>query len=186
MHISFLENKPNVAGSRPQWLFDIDTLTESINYKTVVTGNQTNGNAGTKEVIDACQPGKTTVPSHEYILLPLWNPDLPIFSNPKNSDDEVDDDARKKSNVDPAKEGEAAEINIDSTNSVFAVSSPVNAAKTKDDNVNNDLMIPNLEDTGIFGDAYDDEDLVAGADMNNLESFIPVSSTRVHKDHPTE
>ncbi|GJX33704.1 putative ribonuclease H-like domain-containing protein [Tanacetum coccineum] len=46
LHITFLENKPNVAGSGPEWLFDIDTLTKSMNYKPVVAGNQTNGNAG--------------------------------------------------------------------------------------------------------------------------------------------
>ncbi|GKD00319.1 hypothetical protein Tco_1170593, partial [Tanacetum coccineum] len=43
--------------------------------------------------------------------------------------------------------------------------------------------MPNLEDTGIFGDVYDNEDFVAGGDMNNLESFMPVSpiaTTRVH------
>ncbi|GJX50849.1 putative ribonuclease H-like domain-containing protein [Tanacetum coccineum] len=45
LHITFLENKPNVAGSGPEWLFDIDTLTKSMNYKPVVAGNQTNGNA---------------------------------------------------------------------------------------------------------------------------------------------
>ncbi|GKB31295.1 putative reverse transcriptase domain-containing protein [Tanacetum coccineum] len=33
LHITFLENKPNVAGSRPDWLFDIDLLTNSMNYK---------------------------------------------------------------------------------------------------------------------------------------------------------
>ncbi|GKC63165.1 ribonuclease H-like domain-containing protein [Tanacetum coccineum] len=29
LHIKFLENKPNVAGSGPEWLFDIDSLTKS-------------------------------------------------------------------------------------------------------------------------------------------------------------
>nr|GEZ30787.1 hypothetical protein [Tanacetum cinerariifolium] len=43
MHITFLENTPNVVGSRPTWLFDIDTLTKSINYKPVIVGNQSNG-----------------------------------------------------------------------------------------------------------------------------------------------
>ncbi|GJY18250.1 putative ribonuclease H-like domain-containing protein [Tanacetum coccineum] len=33
--------------------------------------------------------------------------------------------------------------------------------------------MPNLEDIGIFGGAYDDEDFVAGGDMNNLESSMP-------------
>ncbi|GJS82329.1 ribonuclease H-like domain-containing protein [Tanacetum coccineum] len=38
---------------RPNWLFDIDALTKSINYKPVVIGNQSNGNAGTKACDDA-------------------------------------------------------------------------------------------------------------------------------------
>ncbi|GKC47105.1 putative ribonuclease H-like domain-containing protein [Tanacetum coccineum] len=48
LHIKFLENKSNVAGSGPEWLFDIDSLTKSMNYEPVTTGNQTNGDAGIK------------------------------------------------------------------------------------------------------------------------------------------
>nr|GEY63067.1 hypothetical protein [Tanacetum cinerariifolium] len=48
LHINFLENKPNVAGIGPKWLFDIDTLTMSMNYQHVVTGNQPNDNADVK------------------------------------------------------------------------------------------------------------------------------------------
>nr|GEU80930.1 hypothetical protein [Tanacetum cinerariifolium] len=33
LHVNFLENKPNVAGSGPTWLFDIDTLTKTMNYQ---------------------------------------------------------------------------------------------------------------------------------------------------------
>nr|GFB18901.1 ribonuclease H-like domain-containing protein [Tanacetum cinerariifolium] len=53
----------------------------------------------------------------------------------------------------------------------------------------NDPLMPNLEDTGIFDDAYDDRDEGAEADYNNLEIVISVShisSTRIHKDHPKE
>nr|GEW16550.1 ribonuclease H-like domain-containing protein [Tanacetum cinerariifolium] len=49
--------------------------------------------------------------------------------------------------------------------------------------------MPNLEDIGIFDDAYDDRDEGAEADYNNLEIVIPVNpipSTRIHKDHPKE
>ncbi|GJX95228.1 putative ribonuclease H-like domain-containing protein [Tanacetum coccineum] len=144
-----------------------DTLTKSMNYKPVVAGNKTNGNAGTKESIYAGQAGKKTVPSHEYILLPLWTPDSPISSSPKRSDDEVADDAGKKSTKDPANDGKKAEINIKSTNNISSVSSPINTAGTKD--VDDEPMMPN---TSIFGDAYDDEDFVAGGDMNNLESSM--------------
>nr|GEX14059.1 hypothetical protein [Tanacetum cinerariifolium] len=42
LHINFLENQPSVAGSGPAWLFDIDTLTQSMNYQPVVAGNQPN------------------------------------------------------------------------------------------------------------------------------------------------
>nr|GEV75945.1 putative ribonuclease H-like domain-containing protein [Tanacetum cinerariifolium] len=45
LHINFLENQPNVAGSGPTWQFDIDTLTQSMNYQPVVTGNQLNSSA---------------------------------------------------------------------------------------------------------------------------------------------
>nr|GEY54762.1 hypothetical protein [Tanacetum cinerariifolium] len=39
------ENQPNVVGSVPIWLFDIDTLTQSMNYQPVVVGNQPNFSA---------------------------------------------------------------------------------------------------------------------------------------------
>nr|GEU45458.1 putative ribonuclease H-like domain-containing protein [Tanacetum cinerariifolium] len=53
LHINFLENQPNVAGSEPKWLFDIDTLTQSMNYQPVIIGNQPNHNAGIQESLDA-------------------------------------------------------------------------------------------------------------------------------------
>ncbi|GJY29702.1 ribonuclease H-like domain-containing protein [Tanacetum coccineum] len=53
VHVQFSENTPNTAGSGPNWLFDIDALTKSMNYKPVVVGNHSNGNAGTKACDDA-------------------------------------------------------------------------------------------------------------------------------------
>nr|GEX41328.1 retrovirus-related Pol polyprotein from transposon TNT 1-94 [Tanacetum cinerariifolium] len=37
LHIRFLEDKPNITGNGPKWLFDIDVLTNSMNYVPVVT-----------------------------------------------------------------------------------------------------------------------------------------------------
>ncbi|GJW59497.1 ribonuclease H-like domain-containing protein [Tanacetum coccineum] len=48
LYVQFSKNTPNIAGSGPNWLFDIDALIKSMNYKVVVAGNQSNGNAGTK------------------------------------------------------------------------------------------------------------------------------------------
>nr|GFD13960.1 retrovirus-related Pol polyprotein from transposon TNT 1-94 [Tanacetum cinerariifolium] len=45
LHVNFLENKPNVAGTGPLWLFDIDSLTRTMNYQPVHAGNQTNYSA---------------------------------------------------------------------------------------------------------------------------------------------
>nr|GEU34016.1 uncharacterized mitochondrial protein AtMg00810-like [Tanacetum cinerariifolium] len=49
LHINFLKNKPNVTGSGPTWLFDIDTLTKTMNYKPVTTCNQSNPSAETED-----------------------------------------------------------------------------------------------------------------------------------------
>ncbi|GJU10399.1 putative ribonuclease H-like domain-containing protein [Tanacetum coccineum] len=56
LHVKFNENTPNIAGSGPNWLFDIDALTKTMNYQPVVAGNQTNGSVGTKSSNDAGKP----------------------------------------------------------------------------------------------------------------------------------
>nr|GEU72328.1 retrovirus-related Pol polyprotein from transposon TNT 1-94 [Tanacetum cinerariifolium] len=46
LHIRFSENTPSVVGSRPDWLFDIDALTKTMNYEPIVACTQSNGFAG--------------------------------------------------------------------------------------------------------------------------------------------
>ncbi|GKD75921.1 hypothetical protein Tco_1334203 [Tanacetum coccineum] len=92
LHINFLENKPNVAGSGPDWLFDIDLLTNSMNYEPVTAGNQTNNNAGIKDNVDA-------VPTQQYIMLPL------LYDSPQSLKDAIADDAGKKTNKEPSNKG---------------------------------------------------------------------------------
>nr|GFC84559.1 ribonuclease H-like domain-containing protein [Tanacetum cinerariifolium] len=55
LNIRFLENAPNVKGNGPDWLFDIDSFTISMNYVPIVAGFQTNGIAETKDNIVAGQ-----------------------------------------------------------------------------------------------------------------------------------
>ncbi|GJW99591.1 putative ribonuclease H-like domain-containing protein [Tanacetum coccineum] len=46
-----------------------------------------------------------------------------------------------------------------------------------------------MDDTGIFGNAYDDEDVGAEADLNNLETTMnvsPIPTTRINQDHPKD
>nr|GEU62271.1 hypothetical protein [Tanacetum cinerariifolium] len=73
LHINFLENQPNVAGSGPTWLFDIDTLTQSMNYQPFVVGNQPNSSADIQENLTAGTGGKEAVSIQQYVLLPLWS-----------------------------------------------------------------------------------------------------------------
>ncbi|GKE52793.1 hypothetical protein Tco_1487949, partial [Tanacetum coccineum] len=49
LHITFLENKPNVIGKGPTWLFDLDYLTDSMNYQPIRSENQANHHAGLEE-----------------------------------------------------------------------------------------------------------------------------------------
>ncbi|GJU06129.1 retrovirus-related pol polyprotein from transposon TNT 1-94 [Tanacetum coccineum] len=45
LHVKFLEEKPNVKGVGYRWMFDIDYLTDSMNYIPVSLENQTNPHA---------------------------------------------------------------------------------------------------------------------------------------------
>nr|GEU57256.1 uncharacterized mitochondrial protein AtMg00810-like [Tanacetum cinerariifolium] len=51
LHIEFLENKPSVVGAEPEWLFDIDMLTKSMNYVPVIAGTNSDDFARTKDRI---------------------------------------------------------------------------------------------------------------------------------------
>ncbi|GJS62461.1 putative ribonuclease H-like domain-containing protein [Tanacetum coccineum] len=81
-------------------------------------------------------------------------------------------------------------------------SSLVNAARTSEEHLFEQfsplknaftlLDVPNvfsIDDTRIFGNAYDDEDMGAEADLNNLETTMnvsPIPTTRIDKDHPKD
>ncbi|GKC41081.1 hypothetical protein Tco_1053465 [Tanacetum coccineum] len=180
LHVQFSENPPNIAGSGPDWLFDIDALIKSMNYKPVVTGNQLNGNAGTKACDDAVKARMKTVHGKDYILLPLWTTDPPFSQISKSSPDagfkpSGDDERKKEDNVNITNN-----VNATRTNKVNAVGRKTSIELLDDPNM------PKLEDI-VYPD--DDEDVGAEADMNNLDAFIPVSpilTIRVHKDHLVE
>ncbi|GJR75280.1 retrovirus-related pol polyprotein from transposon TNT 1-94 [Tanacetum coccineum] len=72
LHVRFLEDKPIIVGARPKWLFDIDVLTESMNYVLVVVGTNSNDSAGTKESVDPSHSSQETGSSQDCILMPLW------------------------------------------------------------------------------------------------------------------
>nr|GEX21892.1 putative ribonuclease H-like domain-containing protein [Tanacetum cinerariifolium] len=85
------ENKPNVVGSGPTWLFDIDTLTKTMNYQPLIAGNQSNPSAGVQEQFDAEKAGEKSV--QQYVLFPVCSFG---FTNPQNTDDDNDAFGGKK------------------------------------------------------------------------------------------
>ncbi|GJS99175.1 retrovirus-related pol polyprotein from transposon TNT 1-94 [Tanacetum coccineum] len=211
LHIRFSKSTPNVVGSGPDWLFDIDALTRIMNYEPIVVGTQSNGFAGTKASDNAGQARKETEPVKDYILLPLWTADPPYSQDPKSSHDDgskpssddgkkVDEDLRKESECkDQEKEDNVNNTNnVNTTSNVNTVSSTVNAAGTNEVNAVGgktsielpfDPNMPALEDDSIFDFSRDDEDDGVVADMNNLDTTIkvsPIPTTRIHKDHPLD
>nr|GEV30589.1 hypothetical protein [Tanacetum cinerariifolium] len=202
LHINFLENQPNVAGSSPTWLFDIDILTKCMNYQPVLAGNQPNPSAGIQEHFDADKAGEGNV--QQYVIFPLWSssskdplntnddttfevkePESAVHVSPSSSakskkhDDKTKREAKGKSLVDtPVSAG--GQISTNSTNT-FSAAGPSNTAVSptlgKSSYVDpsqypNDADMPALEDI-TYSDA--EEDVVADADFLNLETNITVT-----------
>ncbi|GJY21220.1 hypothetical protein Tco_0393786 [Tanacetum coccineum] len=69
----------DVVGSSPDWMFDLDFLTNTMNYIPVCLENQVNVDAGTQEHYVAGSSEKDKEPTQEYILLPL-HPHRPRIS----------------------------------------------------------------------------------------------------------
>ncbi|GKB91127.1 putative ribonuclease H-like domain-containing protein, partial [Tanacetum coccineum] len=95
LHINFLENKPNVAGKGPTWLFDLDYLTDSMNYHSVRSENQanlhagqqeSNQNTGTKDKIDVGDSEKEDETDQDCFELPIWNSYSSTNSSASKSD----------------------------------------------------------------------------------------------------
>ncbi|GJR11982.1 putative ribonuclease H-like domain-containing protein [Tanacetum coccineum] len=221
LNISFLENTPNVKGNGPDWLFNVDSLSISMNYVSIAAGNKTNGIAGTKDNIVAGQAKKEKEPEKEYILIPLCTTDPLISQGPKDSEGDAgkkpievdeneipnksgkhDQEARSASESTPVSTagpsfdtavsltpvnaaGPSVSIANESEEQLFERFSPVKIAFTLPPVPN----ISSMDNNGIFGNAYDDEDVEEEVDMNNVISSysVPDSSfTKFHKDYPED
>ncbi|GJU88246.1 putative ribonuclease H-like domain-containing protein [Tanacetum coccineum] len=195
LHVQFSENTPNIAGSGPNWLFDINALTNSMNYNLVVAGNQSNGSAGTKACDNEGKARVETVPGKDYILLPLWTQDPTFSFSPKDSPDagfkplgeEEKKDAEDPGNEggNPSKEGERinqekdASVNStnnintasdgNNTNNVNVVSSTVNAVGIEVNDVDPKTSIELLNDPNmpeLEDIVYSDDDEDVGAEAD--------------------
>ncbi|GJV63161.1 putative ribonuclease H-like domain-containing protein [Tanacetum coccineum] len=115
LHIKFLENKPNVAGKGPIWLFDLDYLTDSMNYQPVRSKNQANKTAGPKEAnnragTQANIDTEEVEHAQEYCVLPSWSSYTSTVksSESKNEGKKPKKDTGTKSNEKPVDQEEQA------------------------------------------------------------------------------
>nr|GEW14269.1 retrovirus-related Pol polyprotein from transposon TNT 1-94 [Tanacetum cinerariifolium] len=125
LDITFLENKPMIAGGGPESLFDIDSLSKSMNYAPVPTCTNSNDFAGKETSFDAALDGH--------------NKDKHGPSPASKSDDQE-------------------RPNAESSTKTVNTARPVNTAAPTYADYPNDPLMPDLEDAGIFDDAYDDRD----------------------------
>nr|GEW49897.1 hypothetical protein [Tanacetum cinerariifolium] len=176
-----MENKPNVAGSGPAWLFDIDSLSQTMNYHPAE--NQTNTNTGFQDTEKAGKEGTQT-----YVLFPKSvSHDIHSSSSGAQTRKQGDKTENKDKGKSPVVtiigfmdlNAEFEECNNNSSNRVNAASSSVSTAGQNSINNTNDFSVggpsnaamPNLEDL-----SHDVDDVGAEADINNLESIISTRS----------
>ncbi|GJW78698.1 putative ribonuclease H-like domain-containing protein [Tanacetum coccineum] len=195
LHIGFLENKPMIEGNGPKWLFDIDSLTQSMNYVPVVAGTFSNDFAGIQGVSESSTSSQQDQDNQDCIVMPIWK-DASYFGDvaPRSvADAQIQDkdglqdenDATEKSHDDSSlKDNGTAvqqvntarpEINTGSREVSTAVPE-VNTATPED------LVGPShaSEDTQV-----EDQEIELG---NIPQSYaVPTTPhTRIHKDHPIE
>ncbi|GJV10117.1 putative ribonuclease H-like domain-containing protein [Tanacetum coccineum] len=185
LHIGFLENKPMIEGNGPKWLFDLDSLTQSMNYVPVVAGTFSNDFAGIQGVFESSTSSQQDQDNQDCIVMPIWK-DASYFddASPRSVADAqiqdqngTHDDCSLQNNgtADQQVNTASPEVNTGSREVSTAVPE-VNTATPED------LMgpIPTSEDTQV-----EDQEIKLG----NISPSYAVSSTphtRIHKDHPID
>nr|GFB27713.1 putative ribonuclease H-like domain-containing protein [Tanacetum cinerariifolium] len=146
LHVNFMENKPNVAGSGPAWLFDIDSLSQTMNYHPVLAENQTNSNAGYQDTEKVVEEGTQT-----YVLFPVLSDG---FTNSKNNKDAHTDGKEHNDDIQKFVSPDFHSSSCGNQTRVNAIGSSVSAAGLNFTNSTNDFSVdgpsnaamPNLED----------------------------------------
>ncbi|GJW66039.1 putative ribonuclease H-like domain-containing protein [Tanacetum coccineum] len=199
LHVNFLEDKPNVKGVGYRWMFDIDYLTNSMNYILVSLENQANPHAGTSEVTNSAGTSQTpTANASEekdkdveliVVSLAVKNTAEKEASSTDTSEDNPKILAFRRELEEIALKnlGTVPENNSTTTPSVNYGSEPVNTGRLDpDDSPMPKVKIFHKSKTGIFDEAsYDKEGVVT--DFNSLPTEIEVSLTptlRIHNIHP--
>ncbi|GKF10520.1 putative ribonuclease H-like domain-containing protein, partial [Tanacetum coccineum] len=136
LNIRFLENAPNESGNGPDWLFDVDSLTISINYVPVVVGNQTNGIARTRDNIVSENSGMKPTEADVNGA----------------SDKDGEDNQATRSEFERLLQQEKQTVHPNNTNSINTVSTPVSTAGPSFTNDAPSSPINDVEASNAFED----------------------------------
>ncbi|GJT70680.1 putative ribonuclease H-like domain-containing protein [Tanacetum coccineum] len=163
LHIGFLENKPMIEGNGPKWLFDLDSLTQSMNYVPVVAGTFSNDFAGIQGVSESstsCQQDQ------DWIAMPIWK-DASYFgdASPNIVDDAQIEDKDELHDED------------DTTEELRCTALPEVNTATPEDLVGSSFA---SEDSHM-----EDQEIELGNIPQSYEAPT-TPHTRIHKDHPIE
>ncbi|GJV59052.1 putative ribonuclease H-like domain-containing protein [Tanacetum coccineum] len=174
LHIGFLENKPMIEGNGPKWLFDIDSLTQSMNYVPVTAGTISNESAGTQ--------GEISAGTSEEISQDCIDGDGP--DNENDEQDKFEDDSSTK-------DVNAAGQHVNTASSeVNTVDPSVNTASSYDQDSPKDMFTMGashtLEATHVEFFSDEDEPEVDLGNITNSYTIPTTPNTRIHKDHPIE
>nr|GEV34651.1 hypothetical protein [Tanacetum cinerariifolium] len=183
LHINFLENKPDVAGSGPTWLFDIDTLTKKsrggnvqqyVLFPLWLSGSKNPQNTDDDATFEVKEPEfEVEKLESEVHVSPSSS------AKTKKHDDKTKIEAKGKSPVKLSTgyrnlSEEFEDFFDNSINEVNAANIPVPAVGRISTNNTNTFIVVGPSNTADK------------ADYTNLETNITVSripTTRVHKDH---
>ncbi|GKB75552.1 ribonuclease H-like domain-containing protein, partial [Tanacetum coccineum] len=205
LHVNFLEDKPNVKGVGYRWMFDIDYLTDSMNYIPVSLENQANPHAGASEVTNSAGT-PTSIASEEKdeevelivvpstVRIPEEKDESRTSSTNSKKEDSFTDSLEDNTKIQAFRReleevalkhlGTVPENNTTSTPSVNTGSQTVNTGSQTvntgrldhDDSLMPELEIFHKPETGIFEEAsYDEEGVIT--DFNSLPTEIEVSPT---------
>nr|GEV38999.1 putative ribonuclease H-like domain-containing protein [Tanacetum cinerariifolium] len=171
LHIGFLENKPMREGNGPKWRFDIDSLTQSMNYVPIATG----------------------IISDEYAdAFYFDSPSKDVKDGPYNEDEDKD---KFKDDSSPKEVNEAGQhVNTTSLKvnigcfELNIVDPSLNSASSTNLHSPTDMFKLGASDTleATHVEFFIDRDAPI-VDLGNIPNFyeIPTTShTRIHKDHP--
>nr|GEX34665.1 putative ribonuclease H-like domain-containing protein [Tanacetum cinerariifolium] len=154
LHIRFTENTPNVIGSEPDWLFDIDTLTRTMNYEPITA-----------------DPPFSQEPKSSY---------KSRFKPLSDDGKKVDEDPSKENEC----KDQEKEDNVNNTNNVNTVSLIVNPASTSELPFDPNMpALEDLSIFNFSRNDKDDDAMADMNNLDTTIQVSPYLTIRIHKYH---